>query len=360
MSKHHKKLNTYINKKAFTSPGTLVYVGKEVAESTTIKLVEFNQEVYNEKTTRVLNDCRPSKKENQVVWLDVDGIHEVQVIEAIGKLYHLHPLLLEDILNTGQKPKMEHFGDNHLFTVLKMFQFNTELNMIESEHVALVLGENYVISFQEIHKADVFAPIFSRLKASIGKTRRGKADYLYYSCCDLVVDNYFVVLEKLGEKLEELEIKIIDKPQTDDQKQLYLLKQELMTVRKAVLPLRDMFGTLVREESPLIQSATHIYIRDLYDHVLQILDTIETYREIVENIQNIYLTSLSNKMNSVMKTLTVFTAIFMPLSFIAGIYGMNFDNMPELRHPYGYFYTLGGMVLITATLWIYFKWKKYV
>lgn len=175
-----------------------------------------------------------------------------------------------------------------------------------------------------------------------------------------MVDNYFIVLEKLGEKLEEVEVKIIEKPHADDQKQLYFLKQELMTIRKAVLPLRDMFGTLIREESPLIIPATNIYLRDLYDHVLQILDTIETYREIVENIQNIYLTSLSNKMNSVMKTLTVFTAIFMPLTFIAGIYGMNFNNMPELRHPYGYFYTLGFMAIITAALWLYFKWKKYV
>lgn len=360
MSKHHKKLNNYINKKAFTSPGTLVYVGKAVAESTSIKLVEFNQTTYNEKPIKVLNDCRIPGNDFQVNWLDVDGIHEVTVIEAIGKHYHLHPLLLEDILNTGQKPKLEHFDDRHLFTVLKMFQYNSDLNQIESEHVALVLGENYVISFQEIHKTDVFAPIFTRLKASIGKTRRGKADYLYYSCCDLVVDNYFIVLEKLGEKLEDVEVKIIEKPHADDQKQLYLLKQELMTLRKAVLPLRDMFGTLIREESPLIQPATNIYLRDLYDHVLQILDTIETYREIIENIQNIYLTSLSNKMNSVMKTLTVFTAIFMPLTFIAGIYGMNFDNMPELRHPYGYFYTLGFMTTITAALWFYFKWKKYV
>lgn len=360
MGKRHKKFKNYIDKKAFTSPGTLVYVGKEVAESTIIKLVEFNQEFYNEKVVKTLNDCRPPVIENQVAWLDIDGIHEVKVIEAIGKHYSLHPLLLEDILNTSQKPKLEHFGEKHLFVILKMLQFNSELNQVESEHVALVLGENFLISFQEIHQTDVFLPIFERLKASIGKTRRGKADYLFYSCCDLVVDNYFVVLEKLGEKLEELEIKIVDKPEASDQNLLYHFKRELMLVRKAVLPLRDMFGTLIREDSPLVQSTTNVYLRDVYDHILQILDTTETYREMIENIQNIYLTSLSNKMNSVMKTLTVFTAIFMPLTFIAGIYGMNFDNMPELHHPYGYFYTLGIMVVITAALWVYFKWKKYV
>lgn len=360
MGKRHKKFKNYIDKKAFTSPGTLVYVGKEVAESTIIKLVEFNQEFYHEKVIKALNDCRPPVKENQVAWLDVDGIHEVHVIEAIGKYYNLHPLLLEDVLNTAQKPKLEHFGEKHLFVILKMLQFNSELNQVESEHVALVLGEKFLISFQEVHQTDVFLPIFERLKASIGKTRRGKADYLFYSCCDLVVDNYFVVLEKLGEKLEELEIKIVDKPEASDQNLLYHFKRELMLVRKAVLPLRDMFGTLIREDSPLVQSTTNVYLRDVYDHILQTLDTAETYREMIENIQNIYLTSLSNKMNSVMKTLTVFTAIFMPLTFIAGIYGMNFDNMPELHHPHGYFYTLGIMVLITAALWVYFKRKKYV
>jgi magnesium transporter len=360
MGKHHKKVANYQDKKAFTSPGTLVYVGKEVAENTLIKLVEFNEDYYREKVVKVLNDCKPAMKENQVAWLDVDGIHEVPVVEAVGKHYNLHPLLLEDVLNTGQKPKLEHFGERHLFTVLKMLQFNTELNQIEAEHVALVLGENFVISFQEVHKSDVFAPIFARLKASIGKTRKGKSDYLFYSFCDLIVDNYFIVLEKMGEKLEELEIKIVEKPETNDQNLLYRFKRELMTVRKATLPLRDMFGTLIREDSPLIQSSTNVYLRDVYDHILQILDTIDTYREMIENIQNIYLTSLSNKMNSVMKTLTVFTAIFMPLTFVAGIYGMNFDNMPELHHPHGYFYTLGIMVVITFALWIYFKWKKYV
>ncbi|RYU92801.1 magnesium/cobalt transporter CorA [Emticicia agri] len=360
MGKNHKKHGNYKDKKAFTSPGTLVYVGKHVAQTTRIKLVEFNEQFYHEKLIKDLNHCKPALNDNKIVWLDIDGIHEVQVVEDIGKHYQLHALLLEDILNTEQKPKLEHFGDKHLFTILKMLQFNPELSQIESEHVALILGENYVISFQEIHKTDVFAPIFTRLNASIGKTRKGKADYLFYSFCDLIVDNYFVVLEKFGEKLEELEIKIVEKPEAGDQTLLYRFKRELMTVRKAALPLRDMFGTLIREDSPLIQASTNVYLRDVYDHILQILDTIETYREMIENIQNIYLTNISNKMNSVMKTLTVFTAIFMPLTFIAGIYGMNFDNMPELHHPYGYFYTLGFMVLITIALWIYFKWKKYV
>jgi magnesium transporter len=360
MSKNHRKLEKYIKKKAFTSPGTLIYVGKETAQDTVIKLVEFNQEIYQQKYVKTLSDCKLGTHENHVNWLDVDGVHEASVIETIGKNYHLHPLLLEDVLNTEQKPKLEHFGEQNIFVVLKMLQFNDAHNEVESEHIALVLGQNYVISFQEVHKSDVFGAIFERLKASVGKTRKGKADYLFYSLCDLVVDNYFIILEKFSEKLEDLEVKIIEKPHVNDQKLLYELRRELMQIRKAVLPLRDIFGTLTREDSTLIQASTNIYLRDVYDHVLQTLETIESYREMIENIQNIYLTSLSNKMNSVMKTLTVFTAIFMPLTFIAGVYGMNFENMPELKHPNGYFVTLGLMFVSAIILWAYFKWKKYV
>jgi magnesium transporter len=360
MSKNHKKLEKYIKKKAFTSPGTLVYVGKETVQDTVIKLAEFNEEFYQQKDIKILNDCRSVSHENHVNWLDIDGVHEVSVVEAVGKHYHLHPLLLEDVLNTEQKPKLEHFGEQNIFVVMKMLQFNEEHYEVESEHVALILGQNYVISFQEVHKSDVFSNIFERLKASVGKTRKGKADYLFYSLCDLVVDNYFVILEKFSEKLEELEVKIIENPHKDDQKLLYELRRELMQIRKAVLPLRDIFGSLTRDDSPLIQSGTNVYLRDVYDHVLQTLETIETYREMIENIQNIYLTSLSNKMNSVMKTLTVFTAIFMPLTFIAGVYGMNFENMPELKHQNGYFVTMGLMLVSAIILWAYFKWKKYV
>lgn len=360
MAKNKRKHHKYSKKTVFTSPGTLEYVGKEVAESTEIKLIEYDETAYSEKTITLLSECKPPIADSKVSWLDVDGIHEVNVIENIGKHYHLHPLLMEDVLNTEQKPKLEHFGDKYIFLVIKMLKFDEEISEIETEHVALVLGENHVLSFQEVHKTDVFQPIYTRLKSSIGKTRRGKADYLFYSLCDLIVDNYFVVLEKLSEKLEEIEVKIIENPHASDQNIIYHLKRELLAIRKVVQPLRDIFGILVREESELIKDSTKLYFRDVYDHILQILDSIEVNREIIENIQNIYLTNISNKMNSVMKTLTVFTAIFMPLTFIAGIYGMNFDNMPELRQPNGYFYTLGAMFAISIGLWIYFKWKKYV
>jgi magnesium transporter len=360
MSKIHKKFNKYIQKKAFTSPGSLVYVGKEVVESTSVKLIEFNEKLIHETQIKQLNDCKSTAPNEFVSWLDIDGIHEIQVIEAIGKHYNLHPLLLEDILNTEQKPKLEHFGDAHIFTVLKMLKFSKERVEFDTEHVALVLGKNYVISFQEIHKTEVFLPMFDRLKSSVGKTRNGKADYLFYSLIDLVIDNYFVVLEDFGDVLEDLEIEIIENTNNQQQTRLYQLRRELMQLRKYIQPTRDILGLLVREDSDLISDPTKVYLRDVYDHILQIIETIESYREMVENIQNIYLATLSNKMNSVMKTLTVFTAIFMPLTFIVGIYGMNFEVMPELKNPMGYHYTLGAMAIIAVGLWVYFKWKKYV
>jgi magnesium transporter len=355
-----KKRHKNTEKKLFTSPGSLIYVGKEVAQNTTVKLIEFNPNYLNEKIVRAMNECKIDSSDDKVVWLDVDGIHETGVLEAIGKHYHLHPLLLEDVLNTEQKAKLEHFEDDkYLFVILKMLRID-ENDQIEPEHIALILGFDYVISLQEQHTPDIFKPILERLKTSVGKTRKGKADYLMYSLMDLVVDNYFAILEHFSEHLEDLEAQVIDNPSPKVQADLYELKRELTIMRKAVLPLRDIFGLLIREDSPLIRKETEVYLRDLHDHVVQVLETIDSYREMMDNILNIYLASLSNKMNSVMKTLTVFTAIFMPLTFIAGIYGMNFDNMPELHSRDGYFFTIAGMVLIGIVLWAYFRWKKYI
>lgn len=357
-----KKKHQLVEKKAFTSPGTLVYVGKEVNEPVKAKLLSFSSDKIEEKSIRKFKDNTTYLNEEPgvVEWLNVDGVQEVSVIESIGFTFKLHPLLLEDVLNTFQKPKIEHFEDNQIFIVLKSLHFNDLTESVEQEQVSIVLGKDYVITFQENGGVDVFAPIENRLKTSIGKTRRGKADYLFYSFCDVIIDSYFVLLERLSDKIEDLEIRILENPKPQDQKTLYSYKSELLRLRKAIYPLRDIFGTLVRDDSPLIHDANKLYFRDVYDHVLQVLDIIDTYREMLENVQNIYLNNLSAKMNNVMKTLTVFTAIFMPLTFIAGIYGMNFENMPELKTPNGYFVTLAVMTAIGAGMWVYFKWKKYV
>lgn len=354
MAKNKKHL-----RKAYTSPGSLIYVGKESKEKVEVQSIKFNESAVEEQPAQKPFQV-PATASSFIHWLNVSGVHDVKLVEALGKTFQFHPLLVEDVLNTYSKPKLEHFGDRHIFVILKMLRWNAETRETDAEHLALVLGENYVVSFQEAGGFDVFKPVEERLKTSVGKTRRGKSDYLFYTLCDVIVDSYYLLLEDFSEKLEETELRVIENPGAVDQKTLYALRRELLTIRKAVSPLREIFSTLTRDDSPLIHESTYIYFRDIYDHVLQVLEIIDSYREMIENIQNIYLNNLSHKMNSVMKTLTVFTAIFMPLTFIAGIYGMNFENMPELRHPYGYFYTLGGMAVLGMGLWVYFKWKKYM
>jgi magnesium transporter len=341
-----KKKHLY---KAFSSPGSLIYLGKERALPVEVKAIRYNEEEV------VFSDQRVS---GNVHWYNVEGVHEAEKMEKIAMDFGFHPLLIEDVMNTYSKPKLEHFGENSLFLILKMLKM--EGTQIIPEHLALVLGPDYVVSFQEADGTDVFEPIADRLQASIGKTRKGKSDYLFYSLADVIVDNYYLLLDDFSDHLEEIELSVIENPSKVDQKRLYELRRELLVIRKAVAPLREIFSALIRDESALIHASTHIYFRDIYDHVLQVLEMIDSYREMLENIQNNLLNNLSTRMNGVMKTLTVFTAIFMPLSFIAGIYGMNFRNMPELEHPHGYFYTLGGMAVLGIGLWLYFKWKKYV
>ena len=335
--------------KAFTSPGSLIYLGKERTLPVDIKTIRYNEEEVVFSGQRVAGN---------VHWYNVEGVHEAEKMEKIAKDFGFHPLLIEDVMNTYSKPKLEHFGENSLFLILKMLKM--EGTQIIPEHLALVLGPDYVVSFQEADGTDVFEPIADRLQASIGKTRKGKSDYLFYSLADVIVDNYYLLLDDFSDHLEEIELSVIENPAKVDQKRLYELRRELLVIRKAVAPLREIFSALIRDESALIHASTHIYFRDIYDHVLQVLEMIDSYREMLENIQNNLLNNLSARMNGVMKTLTVFTAIFMPLSFIAGIYGMNFKNMPELDQPNGYFYTLGGMAVLGIGLWLYFKWKKYV
>lgn len=354
MSKRKKHLD-----KAFTSPGSLIYAGKENKIKAEVSEIKFNEATVEEQAAQKPFQV-PAPGSPFIHWLKVSGLHEVKLMESLGKAFQFHPLLVEDVLNTYSKPKLEHFGDRHIFVMLKVLRRNEAAGETEAEHVALVLGQNYVVSFREAGGYDVFQPVEDRLRGSVGKTRRGKSDYLFYTLCDVVVDSYYLLLEDFSEKLEETELKVIENPGAVDQKSLYALRRELLTIRKAVSPLRDIFSTLTRDDSPLIHESTYVYFRDIYDHVLQVLEIIDSYREMIENIQNIYLNNLSHKMNSVMKTLTVFTAIFMPLTFIAGIYGMNFENMPELRNPNGYFYTLGAMGVLTVVLWAWFKWKKYM
>jgi magnesium transporter len=348
-------------KKVGASPGSLIYVGQENDYKTNIRRILYNEANYVVEAVKRLESCgRPVDDSPFVSWLNVDGIHEPAVVEGIGQQYHLHPLLLEDVMNSQQKPKVEEYDGSYLFATMKMLHFNVQGQELESEHLSFILGKNYLISFQEERKEDLFKPILDRIEASAGKTRRNGPDYLLYALMDLVVDHYFVVLDSIGEKLEILENSIIE--QVAGQQtltRLYTLKRELTLMRKLVWPVREMINRLILEESDLIRPATMPFLRDLYDHVVQVLDSIDSYRELATGLLDVYLSTLSNRMNSVMKTLTIFSAIFMPLTFIVGVYGMNFDNMPELHTRNGYFVVIGIMVVLAVLMIFFFRRRRW-
>lgn len=357
-----RKSRKYRKRGLLTSPGTLTYIGPDVGLKTKIRRIRYNEHSYKDENVKSLDECRPeSDGQHFITWLNVDGIHEIPLIEKLGKFYHLHPLLLEDVVNTEHKPKLELYDTGHLFLTLKMLHVDSESPIsISSEHVSFVLGKNYVLSFQEELTSDIFTTVENRLEASVGKTRRNGPDYLLFALMDVVVDNYFIVLEKLGDALDATEDQVIRGVQELSLKDMYALKRELTLARRQIWPLRDMVNQLIREDNMQISKDVIPYYRDLYDHIMQVLDTIDSYRELVASLVDVHLSTISNRMNQVMKTLTIFSAVFMPLTFIVGVYGMNFEFMPELKEPYGYYYVWGLMVAVTVGMIFYFKSKKWM
>ncbi len=345
-----------------TSPGTLTYVGEEIEHATKIKRIEYNATDYRVDESSKLSACRlPSANDTHISWINVDGIHEPKVVAALGQQYHLHPLLLEDVMNTEQKPKIELYDDTIVFITLKNLHHSRQRQEIETEHISLVLGKGFLISFQEERKRDVFEPVIERIRASSGKTRRNGTDYLLYALMDLIIDHYLLIAERIGDKMDELEDYIVqERANQQTLATLYTLKRELAYIRRVVNPVRDIVGVLLREESDLIQHSTLPFLRDLADHVNQLTELLDSYREQIAGLMDVYYSIVNNRMNSVMKTLTIVSAIFIPLTFIAGIYGMNFDNMPELRTQTGYFWTLAAMTAIAIGEIIYFKRKKWM
>jgi magnesium transporter len=323
------------SRKAGLPPGTLVHIGEKKTADVMISIIDYDEHQFEKSQVKTVEECLPFKEKPTVTWFDVNGIHEVEIIEKIGKAFNLHPLLLEDILNTEQRPKVEDF-DDYLFLVLKMIFYDEVKNEIHTEQVSLVLGSNFVLSFQEA-EGDVFNPVRERIKDGKGRIRKMNSAYLAYSLIDAIVDNYFVTLEKLGEDVEELQEELLTQPGPETLDMIHTLKREMIYLRKSVWPLREAISSLHRGESPLITENVAVYLRDVYDHTIQIIDAIETFRDMLSGMLDIYLSSLSNKMNEVMKVLTIIATIFIPLTFIAGIYGMNFKYMPELEWRWGYF-----------------------
>jgi magnesium transporter len=311
-----------------------------------------------EKEAKEVEECFPFKDKPTVTWINIDGIQRIDVIEKIGKHFNLHPLALEDIVNTGQRPKMEDFVD-YIFVVLKMLYYDEKERETKAEQLSLVLGPNWVISFQE-NEGDVFDPIRERIRADKGRIRKMGADYLVYALIDAVVDNYFIILEKIGEKIEEIEDELVANPAPETLQAIHNLKRQMIFLRKSVWPLREVISRLERWESQLINKSTDIYLRDVYDHTIQVIDAIETFRDMLSGMLDIYLSSVSNRMNEVMKVLTIIATIFIPLTLVAGLYGMNFRYMPELEWPWGYPLVLFFMFAIGVLMLIYFRKKKWL
>jgi magnesium transporter len=339
-------------------PGTLVHIGQRRSESVRITILDYDETNFQERQVPAVEECFPFKATPTVTWVNIDGIHDVDVIEKLGKEFELHPLILEDILNTTQRPKCEDF-DKYIFMVLKMLSYDEGEGGLKAEQVSMVLGRNFVISFQE-QVGDVFEQIRDRLRNSKGRIRKMGADYLAYTLIDAVVDNYFVILEKFGEKIESMQEQLVADPSEKTLQQIHSVKREMIFLRKSVWPLRELINGLQRTESALVADSTSVYLRDVYDHTIQIIDTIESFRDTVSGMLDIYLSSISNRMNAVMKVLTIIATTFIPLTFIAGIYGMNFKYMPELGWKWGYAAALGVMVVVAILMLIYFRRKKWL
>ncbi len=332
-----------------------MHVGERKTGKVKITLLDYNKSSLEEKEVTRVEDCFPFKK-RAISWVNIDGLHQSSIIEKLGSKLAIHPLVLEDIMNTDQRPKIEDY-DEYLFIVLKIFSYDRNTD-IAIEQVSLILGPTYVISFQE--KKDIFDAIRKRLQNRKGRITKMGADFLAYSLIDTIVDQYFIILEQFGEKIEALEIELVENPSTETVHTIHNLKRELLFLRKSVWPLRELINALLRGESQLIHESTRIYLRDVYDHTIQVIDTVETYRDILSGMLDIYLSSVSNRMNEVMKVLTVIATIFIPLTFLAGIYGMNFRFMPELEWQWSYPILILIMIIIVVSMAWYFHRKRWL
>ncbi len=346
------------SEKAGQAPGTPVYVGKDREAPVTVSRFDYDEEGVHRETLDSPEAALVSRTSTRRSWINVDGVHEAEIIHRLGEGFGLHPLVIEDILHTGQRPKAEDYG-SHLFIVLRMLRWDAELEEIGEEQVGLVLGPSWVLTFQE-RAGDVFDPIRERLLSDRGRVRKLGCDYLAYALIDAVVDHYFSILETLGDRIEALGEDMTENPKREDLDSIRHMKRELLFMRKSVWPLREVLGSIQRDESELVKEATRPYLRDVYDHTIQIIDTVETFRDMVSGLMDLYLSSISNRMNEVMKVLTIIATIFIPLSFVAGLYGMNFLFMPELQWRYGYFAILGVMLAIGGGMLMYFRRRKWL
>lgn len=346
------------SKRAGLPPGSLIYSGDKSDIIPTLSLMSYTSEKIQEKHDKNLENCLSAIIDNGVTWLNMDGLQDIELIKQVGKFYNLHPLVLEDILNPAQRAKIEMF-EHYVFIVMKIMIWHEDKKNFSIQQISMVLGDHFVLTFQEKH-CPLFQPIINALQTGQGRVREQDSDYLCYILMDTIVDQYFVILDKIGEQIEETEQIIITDPTRKNIQSLYRLKRKVFAFRKIAWPVREITNHLLQAKVVFVGDFVAPYFRDVYDHIIQIVDTVETFRDMLSSMLDVYLSSLTNRINEVMKVLTIIATIFIPLTFIASIYGMNFKYMPELEWKYGYFAVLGVMAVLVVVMLIYFRKKKWV
>lgn len=347
------------SKKAGLPPGSLVHVSDIVRPKINISIMDYDRISLHEKQDISIEEClEHMQNASTTTWINIRGINDPKVLESIGQSLGLHALLLEDVMSAGQRSKLDDYKD-YIFIVVRMLFNNTASDSIQDQQVSFVLGPNYLISFLE-DSVDIFEPIRERLRSSKKRIRSMGADYLCYTMIDAIVDQYFVILEAVDKNLEVLEESLIHNHTPETMGKIQRLKREIVILRKSVWPMREVINNFRRLETPLISESTQLYLHDVYDHTIQAIDTIESFRDIASGMLDVYLSSISQHMNEIMKVLTIVATIFVPLTFIASLYGMNFDNMPELHWKWGYPVTLSIMAIVALTMIYYFRRKRWI
>jgi magnesium transporter len=339
-------------------PGSLIHVGDRKIEKPVIDLIEYDATDYQVHNDQSVDQIRANLAAGRISWVNLTGIHDIALLGDLGDAFGVHPLALEDILNTQHRPKIEEYQD-YLLIILKMLRFDDETKTIDTEQVSLIIGPNIVLSFQE-REWDVFNGVRDRLQRSSGRIRQRGTDYLAYALLDSIIDSYFQILEKVGDCLVDVEEELLTSPEQSSLGSVYHFKRELLLLRKSVWPLREVVSELQKGEIELVSEPTQVFLRDLYDHTIQVMDTVELFRDTVSGLHDLYLSSVSNRMNEIMKVLTIMASIFIPVTFIAGIYGMNFEYMPELRWRWGYFMVWGIVLGCVGGMLVFFKKRKWL
>ena len=342
-----------VHKAPGSPPGTLIHTGVRKVDEVRIRLIDFDSDSMEERTLSSIEECHGYAEAPRVSWINIDGLHDIPVIAALGDRYGIHRLALEDILNSHARPKVEEF-DAHFLAIVKMLSFDEETDSVHAEQVSLIVAERYVFSFQE-RFGDVFEPVRVRIRDEKSRIRTRGTDYLAYALIDAIVDRYFRILEQIGDRMEELEEAVLRDPSVEVMQRIHHLKREVLVIRRAVWPLREALGRLARGEIKQVKEETRLFVRDVYEHSVQVIDTVETLREVLSSTLDLYMSGVSNRMNEVMKVLTIIATIFIPLSFFAGLYGMNFDYMPELHVRWAYPALLVGMATVAGAMLWYFR-----